>query len=114
MEPQTQSPIHVYVDVDDTIVRSVGTKRIAIPSVVRHVLDLHAQGAVLYCWSAGGADYARASADEFGLGHCFSAFLSKPNVIIDDQKPADWPRCYMIHPCNIHEQSIDAYRAQLK
>ena len=67
MSSQSQSPIHVYVDVDDTLVRSVGTKRIAIPSVIQHVRDLHASGAILYCWSAGGADYARASAEEFGL-----------------------------------------------
>jgi len=114
MSSQSQTPIHIYVDVDDTLVRSVGTKRIAIPSVIQHVRDLHANGAILYCWSAGGADYARASAEEFGLAHCFSAFLPKPNVMIDDQKPADWPRSLLVHPWNIRENSADDYRDQLR
>jgi phosphoglycolate phosphatase-like HAD superfamily hydrolase len=114
MSAHAQSPIHVYVDIDDTIVRSVGTKRIAIPGVIQHVRDLHAQGAILYCWSAGGADYARASAEEFGLAGCFVAFLTKPNVMIDDQSPAEWPRSLLVHPWNVNGQSADDYRARLK
>jgi phosphoserine phosphatase len=38
-----------------------------IPSVVQHVKDLYEQGATLYCWSSGGAEYARQSAHEFGI-----------------------------------------------
>ncbi len=48
----------IYVDVDETFVRSVGTKRIPMTSVIKHILQLKEQGAVLYCWSSGGADYA--------------------------------------------------------
>src|SRR3989442_1236349 len=66
----TSSPVHVFVDVDDTLVRSAGTKRIPMPSVIQHVRELHAQGAVLYCWSSGGAEYARQSAEELGLAQC--------------------------------------------
>ena len=44
----------VYVDVDDTLVRSVGTTRIPVPAAVDHVRRLAEQGATLYCWSAGG------------------------------------------------------------
>jgi predicted HAD superfamily phosphohydrolase YqeG len=65
----------VYVDVDDTLIRSVGTKRILIPSAIQHVRDLAEQGADLFCWSSGGAAYARASAEEVGIASCFSAFL---------------------------------------
>ena len=43
------APICIYVDVDDTLVRSVGSKRIPIPSVIRHVGELHREGAILYC-----------------------------------------------------------------
>jgi len=88
----------IYVDVDDTLVRSIGSKRIPIPSVIQHVIELHEQGALLYCWSSGGADYARESAEEFGIGHCFTGYLPKPNVIIDDQLVAEWPRFLHIHP----------------
>ena len=88
----------IYVDVDDTFVRSYGTKRIPIPTVIGHIRDLHRQGAALYCWSSGGADYARASAEEFGLADCFTAFLPKPGVLLDDQSVADWRRLRQVHP----------------
>ena len=86
-------PQIVYVDVDDTLVRSVGTKRIPMPRVVNRVRSLHRDGATLYLWSTGGADYARDSAQELGISDCFTAFLPKPTLIIDDQPVADWRYC---------------------
>ena len=109
----SSSPLHVYVDVDDTLVRSIGSKRIPIPSVIQHVRELHAQGAVLYCWSAGGADYARSSAEEFGIAGCFTAFLSKPHVMIDDQSSAQWPRTILVHPSGCAGTSLDDYHGKL-
>ena len=106
-------PVHVYVDVDDTLVRSIGTKRIPIPSVVQHVRQLHAEGAVLYCWSAGGAEYARRSAEEFGLADCFTAFLPKPNVLIDDQSMTEWPRTISVHPSSCAGYSLEDYERRL-
>ena len=88
----------IYVDVDDTFVRSYGTTRIPMPAVITTIRQLHAQGEALYCWSSGGADYARASAQEFGIADCFLAFLPKPDVLIDDQKIADWRRLRQVHP----------------
>jgi len=84
-----ESSLTVYVDIDDTLVRSVGTKRIPISSTIQHVKDLADQGAELFCWSSGGAEYARASAEEAGIASCFSAFLPKPQVFLDDQAPAE-------------------------
>lgn len=49
----------VYVDVDETLVRNYGRSRIPIPSVIAHVRQLFENGAELYCWSSGGAAYAR-------------------------------------------------------
>jgi len=88
----------IYVDVDDTFVRSYGTKRIPVPSVIKQIRDLWNDGAELYCWSSGGADYARDSAFEFGIGDCFTAFLPKPNVIIDDQPFQEWRNLTHIFP----------------
>ena len=105
----TSSPVHVFVDVDDTLVRSAGSKRIPIPSVIQHVRELHTQGAVLYRWSSGGAEYARSSAEEFGIAHCFTGFLPKPNVLIDDQTAAEWPRCISVHPSSCSGRSLDDY-----
>jgi hypothetical protein len=64
----------VFVDVADTLVRSVGTKRIPMPRVNDRVRSLHRDGHTLFLWSTGGGDYARATASEFGLCECFSGF----------------------------------------
>ena len=88
----------IYVDVDDTFVRSYGIARIPMPAVIGTIRQLYAQDETLYCWSSGGADYARASAEEFGIAGCFQAFLPKPDVLLDDQAIADWRRLRQIHP----------------
>ena len=80
----------VYVDVDDTLVRSVGTKRIPTPAAIERVRSLHRDGALLYLWSTGGADYARSTASELGLENLFVSFLPKPTLIIDDQEVHEW------------------------
>lgn len=91
----------VFVDVDDTLVRSARTKRIAMTSVAECVRSLRKAGATLYCWSTGGAEYARDAARELGLEDCFVAFLPKPTVILDDQAPAEWRLCRHVHPFNV-------------
>lgn len=88
----------VYFDVDDTLVRTAGTKRIPIVSVVDRVRSLHASGVILYLWSSGGAEYARATATELGVAHCFTAFLSKPTHIVDDQHISEWRDLIHLHP----------------
>jgi FMN phosphatase YigB (HAD superfamily) len=90
----------VYVDVDDTLIRTVGSKRIPMPAVVAYVRRAAADGAELYCWSTGGAAYARAAAAELGIADCFAAFLPKPHVIVDDQAVADWRTCAHVLPSN--------------
>jgi hypothetical protein len=103
----------IYVDVDDTLVRHVGNTSIPIPAVIRHVTELHAKGAIIYCWSAGGAEYARQTAERFGLAHCFAMFLPKPQVIIDDQCVADWPEFVHVYPsaCRTFDQYVASLRS---
>jgi predicted HAD superfamily phosphohydrolase YqeG len=91
----------VFVDVDDTIVRTVGSKRIPMPRVIEHIRQLHARGAVLYLWSSGGADYARASAIEFDLHDLFQGFLPKPRTYIDDQPIGDWRYLNHLYPTQV-------------
>jgi predicted HAD superfamily phosphohydrolase YqeG len=88
----------IFVDVDDTLVRSVGTKRIPMPGVVANVRKLYAGGAEMYLWSSGGAEYARTSAKELDLEDCFVAFLPKPTSYIDDQPVAEWRFCKHVYP----------------
>ena len=102
-------PLIVYVDVDDTLVRSAGSKRIPIPRVVAHIRDLAAGGAKLYCWSTVGAEYAQATARELGIESCFVAFLPKPNVVIDDQTIVEWRRFVAIHPMSIEARTVEQY-----
>lgn len=110
----TNQPLIVYVDVDDTFVRSVGTKRIPIKLVLDHVRQLHQAGAILYCWSSGGGEYAKSSAKEFGIAECFVGFLPKPNVMLDDQSVADWRLCFEVHPQTIQWSSTDQYWMEIK
>jgi cation transport ATPase len=95
--------MNIFVDVDDTIVRSFGTKRIPIPQVIEAIRQLHSKGKTLYCWSRGGAEYAQASAIEFGIEHCFVEFLPKPDVTIDDQALADWHHLREVHPAQVQQ-----------
>jgi predicted HAD superfamily phosphohydrolase YqeG len=88
----------VFVDVDDTLIRSVGAKRIPMPGMIAKVRQLKAEGACLYLWSSGGAEYARASAEELGLESCFTAFLPKPDLYIDDQPVHEWRGCRHVYP----------------
>lgn len=108
-----QPPLVIYVDVDDTFVRSYGTKRIPIPAVIEHIRELKQQGAYLYCWSSGGAEYARASAEEFSIGDCFLAFLPKPQVLLDDQNVSEWRGLLQVHPAACVGQTLDDYRRGL-
>ena len=66
-----------YIDVDDTLIRSVGTKRIPIPATIAEVRRLHSEGWTLYCWSSVGADYARDSAAEVGQSPLFRGLPAK-------------------------------------
>jgi hypothetical protein len=88
----------VYVDVDDTLVRTAGSKRIPIPASIARIRELKAKGAMLYLWSTAGADYALATATELGLSDCFVAYLPKPNLIIDDQEVSEWRETRHIYP----------------
>jgi predicted HAD superfamily phosphohydrolase YqeG len=96
-------PKIIFVDVDDTLVRSVGTKRIPMPSVIAGIKKLKAEGALLYLWSSGGAMYCQETGLEFGLEGLFEAFLPKPTVYIDDQVMSDWRFCRHVLPLQVED-----------
>ncbi|NTY02249.1 DUF705 domain-containing protein [Deinococcus sp. JMULE3] len=109
----TPTPLIVYVDVDETLVRNVGRSRVPIPGAIAHVRELAAQGSELYCWSSGGAEYARDSAREVGLEGMFTAFLPKPQVMLDDQRVESWRQLVQLHPLSCPGESVESYRAAL-
>lgn len=90
-------PKIAFVDIDDTLVRSFGSKRIPISKSVEFVRRLKAAGALLYCWSSGGGEYAKATAEELDLVECFEGFLPKPHLLVDDVSIRDW-NLLEIHP----------------
>ncbi len=51
----TSGPPVVFVDIDDTLVRSVGSRRMPMTGMVTLVRSLRAHGAELTCGSSGGA-----------------------------------------------------------
>ena len=102
-----------FVDVDDTFVRSFGTKRIPIDRTIRHLKSLSEHGAELYCWSSGGAEYARQSAAEFGIEDIFVAFLPKPHVMIDDVNVNDWKYLLQVHPNLCGSKQLADYVAEI-
>ncbi len=91
----------IFVDVDDTLVRSFGSKRIPMPNVIEKIRQLKSQGETLYCWSSGGREYARNSAIELGLEDCFVDYLPKPNAMIDDQPITSWRELQHIYPAQV-------------
>jgi FMN phosphatase YigB (HAD superfamily) len=91
-------PRIIFIDVDDTLIRSVGTKRIPIPAVISRVRQLKEEGAILYLWSSGGPEYCKATASELNIDDCFVNFLPKPTVYIDDQPMQEWKSCKHLYP----------------
>ncbi len=88
----------IYFDIDDTLVRSAGAKRIPMPSVIESVRRLKSEGALLFLWSSGGSDYCRRTAEELGITDCFEGFLPKPTLYVDDQPIQEWKLCRHLYP----------------
>ncbi len=98
--PMPQKESVIFVDVDDTLIRSFGAKQIPIPNAIRYVRDMFNAGNLLYCWSRGGAQYSRDVATKLGIADCFVCFLPKPDVVIDDRLEQLLDHCEFIHPNN--------------
>jgi hypothetical protein len=89
------------VYVDDTLVRSVGSKLIPNPQVISCIQELHGHGKSLYLWSSAGASDAKSSAEELGIADCFTASLPKPDFYIDDQAVQEWRYSNHVLPRNV-------------
>ncbi|GAA5511232.1 hydrolase [Novipirellula caenicola] len=90
----------IYIDVDDTLIRTFGTKQIPMTPCVDYVRRMHADGHALYCWSRGGAEYSRNVAVSLGIDECFLGFLPKPDVVLDDRGADLLDYCEFILPSN--------------
>jgi len=106
-------PFYIYVDVDETFLRNYGTKQIPIPTVIEHIKSLKEQGAILYCWSSGGAEYAKESAEKFGIADYFLGFLPKPNIALDDVPFAKWRNLLEVHPNVCPSYTVEMYKESI-
>lgn len=75
----------IYIDVDDTLIRTFGSRTLPIVHMIDLVKQLKDASAELYCWSAAGRDHAIDVAREYGIYDCFVAFMTKPELMIDDR-----------------------------
>lgn len=104
---------NIYVDVDDTLIRSYGSNRIPITATIEHIKALKKEGATLYCWSSGGAKYAKSTALELGIADIFEAFLPKPQMLLDDREIASWRGMIQIHPMSCQSNNLNDYRQKI-
>lgn len=100
ISPAQSKACVIYVDVDDTLVRSYGTKQIPMLQSVQYVRAMYESGHLLYCWSRGGTEYARSIAIKLGIDQCFVCFLPKPEIVLDDRLTNHLDHCKFIHPNN--------------
>jgi hypothetical protein len=77
--------MNIFVDTDGCLIDYDDKPRREIIKFVKF-LAKHTT-ADLYCWSGGGADYARMWAERLGIDHLFKGFATKflapPNVSVD-------------------------------
>lgn len=99
-ETTARKPSVIFVDVDDTLIRSFGTKQIPIPNAIQFVREMFDAGHQLYCWSRGGSNYSQEIATKLGIADCFVSFLPKPDVVLDDKLRDLLDHCEFIHPNN--------------
>lgn len=79
-QPKHRRRNDIYVDVDGTLVKHGKLN----DKLVKWCEMMKADGFRLYLWSARGEDYARETAQEFGVDGLFDLILSKPSYIVDD------------------------------
>ena len=96
----------IFVDVDDTLIRTSGTKRIPRPDVIEKIRQLKQAGHELFLWSSGGAEYAQEVANQFDIADVFTTFLPKPEIAIDDVAIQDWTHLRQIHPNELLGENI--------
>ena len=115
MKPDTRAAngpgtLSIFVDVDGTLIRFQGGNPQPNGDLVLNVRKWKSEGALLYCWSSQGASYAQRIARQLRIEDCFSAFLCKPHVLIDDQALADWSCLVHLYPAQAGNLSLASLR----
>ncbi len=86
INPMPKKVSVIIVDVDDTLIRSFGTKQIPIPITIQYVRDMFHAGNLLYCWSRGGAQYSCDVATKLGVRGVKDSELRHANIDSEKSK----------------------------
>ena len=102
-------PLHIAIDVDQTILDDDGQ---LIAGVRETLARMHAnRDYKLQLWSKGGADYAREKAELFQLTDFFDSYATKPDLAIDDLPEDAAPVCRLGVPFVEAAKAIDDFVA---
>lgn len=88
-----QSRVFVDVDAENTFIKGLENKLMPNPFIINKIRELYQNGAILYCWSAQGEDFARDTAEILGVEHCFTGFFPKPDVMVETSEN-DWKKFF--------------------
>jgi len=74
----------IYIDVDLTLVDADGK---VYPGVAATLQRYRRMYSTVVCWSHTGGEYAKRMCVDNGIDKYFDYFLSKPDIIVDDDPP---------------------------
>lgn len=90
-----------YIDIDDTLIRTVGSKAIPMVRTIEFINSINQSNDSIYLWSRGGAEYCRQIAEKLNITSNIKGYLPKPDVLIDDCDISQWNFMTVIHPNSI-------------
>ena len=71
----------IFIDIDDTLVRTYGLKRIPIPKTIQAIFRFHKEGSEIYLWSNGGSDYCKKNSKRIRNRQMHYRIFTKANFI---------------------------------
>ena len=100
----------IYVDVDDTLVRTDGSKRIPVPAVIDHVRKLADKDDELYLWSevALRTPVLRRTNSEAQVASERSFRSQMSSKVLNE-----WRRLLGMHPSNCQRTTLTEYKTRL-
>lgn len=93
MRQQLPPPRCIAIDVDGTLISREGALN---ERLAEWAGEKKAAGWEVVLWSMRGSRYARAVADRHGIAENFTAILSKPGHVVDDEGWAWTRRCRVL------------------
>ena len=104
--------IFIYVDVDNTLVRTVRGTELPIPKVVRHIKKLHHEGALLYCSVTVARTMLAKPHNVWESMRVSLVFSESPKFSSTMNELEEWPCVVDVHPNCL--ATLKRYKARLQ